>query len=90
MSGLDVYMPFDLVRSKIMTVSGSTGGDDRDQAVRGGPINLMSKGNELEFQKGAGTKPECDGNYGGKNRDHTCHGTALMQKFIDFRGLLEF
>jgi hypothetical protein len=31
-------MPFDLVRSKIMTISGSTGGDDRDQAVRGGPI----------------------------------------------------
>ena len=51
---------------------------------------MMSKGNEFEFQKGAGTKPECDGNYGGKNRDHTCHGTALTQKFIDFRGLLEF
>ena len=50
----------------------------------------MSKGNEFEFQKGAGTKPECDGNYGGKNRDHTCHGTALTQRFIDFRGLLEF
>ena len=38
MSGLDVYMPFDLVRSNIMTISGSTGGDDRDQAVWGGPI----------------------------------------------------
>jgi hypothetical protein len=38
MSGLDVYMPFDLVRSKIIRISDSTGGDDRDQAVRGGPI----------------------------------------------------
>ena len=51
----------------------------------------MSKGNELEFQGGAATKPEGeDGNDGGKNRDHARDRTAVAQKSLDFLGLSEF
>jgi hypothetical protein len=53
--------------------------------------HLMSKGNELEFQGGAATKPEGeDGNDGGKNRDHARDRTAMAQKSLDFLGLSEF
>ena len=53
--------------------------------------HLMSKGNELEFHRGAATKPESeDGNDGGNNRDHTRDGTALAQKSLAFLGLSEF
>jgi len=48
--------------------------------------HLMSKGNELEFQGGAATKPESEyGNDGGKNRDHTRSGTAVAQKSPDLK-----
>jgi hypothetical protein len=51
----------------------------------------MSKGNELEFQGGAATKPEDeDGNDGRKNRDHARDRTAMAQKSLDFLGLSEF
>lgn len=51
----------------------------------------MSKGNELEFQGGAATKPEGeDGNDGGKNRDHARDGMAVARKSLASLGISEF
>ena len=53
--------------------------------------HLMSKGNELEFQRGAASKAESeDGNDGGKNRDHARDGTAVARKSLVTLGLSEF
>ena len=53
--------------------------------------HLMSKGNELEFQGGAATKPESEhGNDGGKNRDHVHDGMAAAHKSLGFPSVSEF
>jgi hypothetical protein len=53
--------------------------------------HLMSQANQLELQGGAATKPKGDdGNDGGQNCDHACHGTAVAPKSPDFLGNSEF
>jgi hypothetical protein len=53
--------------------------------------HLMSKGNELEFQGRAATKPESEhGNDDGKNRDHARDGTAVARKSLVTLGVSEF
>jgi hypothetical protein len=53
--------------------------------------DLMSQGDEFEFQGGAATNPEGEqGNESEKNRDHAHDGMAEMQKSLGFFGLSEF
>ncbi len=53
--------------------------------------HLMSKGDELEFQRGAASKAESeDGNDGGKNRDHAHDGMAAAHKSLGFPSVSEF
>ena len=53
--------------------------------------HLMSKGNELEFQRGSVTKAEGKrGNEGGQDRDHARNGMAVRRKSLGFAGVSDF
>ena len=52
---------------------------------------LMSKGDELKFQRDAATKAESkQGNEGGKNRDHAHDRMAVGQETLGFLSVRSF
>src|ERR1035437_9069106 len=69
-------------------------GGEEPRATRSLPPqdgHLMSQGDELKLQRGAAAKAEGEqGNEGGKNRDHGCNGTVVVQKSLGFLSVSNF